>query len=80
MPIYEFKCLDCDHLQEIIVTSSSQKIEIKCEKCNSKNLQRVISKTSYIMSDGNSNSIKTTTRQCGPSNSCTTYEIPGYQR
>ena len=80
MPIFEFKCLKCNHLREIIITNSSQQIEMKCEKCGSEELQRVISKTSYIMgSDGNA-SIKTTTKQCGPGNSCTTYEIPGYQK
>jgi len=77
MPIFEFKCLKCNHLQEIIVTSSNQEIKIKCEKCGSEDMQRVISRTSYIMGSDSSARISSTTRRCGPQNSCTTYEIPG---
>ncbi len=80
MPIFEFKCLKCNHLQEIIVTNSSKEIKIKCEKCGNEDLQRVISRTSYVMGSDGKSRIKATTKQCGPENSCTTYEIPGYQK
>ncbi len=79
MPIFEFKCNKCGNFQEIILTSSQQKVELKCERCGSHELQRVISKTSYIMGSSGER-IKTTTKECGPGNSCTTYEIPGYTR
>ncbi len=80
MPIFEFKCNECGHLQEIIITSSSkEELDLKCEKCGSHELQRVISTTSYIMGSSGER-VKTTTKQCGPGNSCTTYEIPGYSK
>lgn len=35
MPIFEYKCLDCDHKYELLVRSDNQ--EIACTKCGSKN-------------------------------------------
>ncbi len=79
MPIFEFKCNECGHLQEFIITSSQGEVEMKCERCGSKELQRVISKTCYIMGACGERAVSTT-KQCGPGNSCTTYEIPGYRK
>jgi putative FmdB family regulatory protein len=80
MPIYEFKCLKCGELLEMILKSSNESVEIKCKACGSLNLERVISATNFSISGG-SGSPKTSsqTRTCG-SGSCTTYEIPGHSR
>ncbi|MGM0404088.1 MAG: FmdB family zinc ribbon protein, partial [Thermodesulfobacteriota bacterium] len=48
MPIYEFRCLKCGNVQEIIVTKSeSDSVEMKCNACESSDLERVLSAASY---------------------------------
>jgi len=81
MPIYEFKCLSCDHYVELLVMNQDEMIDLKCTHCNSKDLERIISTTNYHMgnSSGKNTSGNTQTRTCS-SGSCTTYEIPGHTR
>ena len=81
MPIYEFKCLKCEEFIELLVMNKDEEIELKCPKCKCEELERVLSSTSYSMSDGSGKSrgVKSQTRTCG-SGSCTTYEIPGHAR
>jgi putative FmdB family regulatory protein len=43
MPIYEYKCKECDQKFEIFVFSNTQE-NIPCAKCGSKNTEKVISK------------------------------------
>ncbi len=78
MPIYEFKCLKCNEFFEIIITSTSQDVEMACPKCQSEDFERVLSTTSYTMGNngGKPAGVKTESRQCS-SGSCTTYELPG---
>lgn len=82
MPIYEFRCVECGHVQEVLVRNSSESAEMRCEQCKSEVLDRIISRTSYIMgaSKGESTSPSVTTKTCGPGNSCTTLELPGYSK
>ena len=81
MPIYEFKCLKCEEFIELLVMNKDEEIELKCPKCDSEELERVLSTTSYNMGTGPGTSagVKSQTRTCG-SGSCTTYEIPGHTR
>lgn len=81
MPIYEFKCLECDEFFEILVTRSSKEdVEMGCPKCRSENFERVLSTTNFAMGDTSASSgVKTENRKCS-SGSCTTYEIPGASR
>ena len=79
MPIFEFKCLKCSEMVECLMTNTNQELEMKCPKCSSFELERVLSTTNYSMN--NSSSIgaekaasKTRTCQGG---SCTTYNIQG---
>ncbi len=44
MPIYEYKCLECNEEYEKFVSSINQEKEIKCPKCNSEKKIRKISK------------------------------------
>ena len=78
MPLYEFKCLKCNEFFEVLVMRQEEQIEMKCSKCNSQEIERVLSTTSYSMSSGNGqNSVSNTqTRTCS-GGSCTTYDIPG---
>lgn len=81
MPIYEFKCLKCEEFIEILVVNSKDEAEMKCPKCNSKELERVLSATSYNVGVGGSTGggACSKTRTCSSGN-CTTYEIPGPTR
>lgn len=81
MPIYEFKCLKCEEFIELLLMNKDEEIELKCPKCASKDLERVLSSTNFSMGmgSGTGQGAKSQTRTCG-SGSCTTYEIPGHTR
>jgi putative FmdB family regulatory protein len=40
MPIYTYICKDCKARFELLVGMTSEKTELKCEKCGSKNIER----------------------------------------
>jgi putative FmdB family regulatory protein len=80
MPIYEFKCLKCNEVTELIVKSSQDQMEMVCSKCGSEHLERVISTINFSMGGGaRAAQGSAQTRSCG-SGSCTTYDIPGASR
>lgn len=77
MPIYEFKCLACNHVFELLVMSSDE-VEMNCPQCRSENFERIISSTHYSMAGGSSGAgTSSQTRTCS-SGSCTTYDLPGH--
>ena len=44
MPMFEYKCKDCGYCMDVLVKSSKTKPgNVVCEKCSSKNTERVIS-------------------------------------
>jgi putative FmdB family regulatory protein len=49
MPLYEFRCQQCNEPFEALLTSSSAAAldEVKCPKCGSKNVVKTISASSY---------------------------------
>ncbi len=50
MPIYEFKCMDCDKEFEAIVLGSEE--SVTCPECKGKRLQRLMSACAF-KSSGN---------------------------
>jgi putative FmdB family regulatory protein len=78
MPLYEFKCLKCEHFFEILVMNDKDQIEMKCPQCKSEAFERVLSTTSYAMGSGSGGSkgVSSQSRTCS-GGSCTTYDIPG---
>ncbi len=82
MPIYEFRCVGCGNIQEIIVTSGSESFEMTCSSCQGETFERVLSTVSYAMgsSNGDTSGPRATTKTCGPGKSCTTIELPGHSR
>ena len=81
MPIFEFKCLDCDEYMEILVINKQDEVEMTCSHCGSGNLERILSATNHTVTGGGSgqpadSGASTQTRSCN-SGSCTTYTIPG---
>jgi putative FmdB family regulatory protein len=82
LPIYEFRCAKCGNIEEFIMTGSLQ-VEMKCGACGCEDLERVISRTNYVMgSSGSAKSsgVSSTTRTCGPGQSCTSIELPGHKK
>jgi putative FmdB family regulatory protein len=80
MPIYEFKCLECENICELLLINANDTVEMKCSKCSSNNLERVMSTTNYAMGgSGGNSSPKAQTRSCS-SGSCTTVDLPGHSR
>ncbi len=47
MPIYEYRCQDCQKKFEAIVLSKNDASEIICPKCGSGNVKKEISASSY---------------------------------
>jgi putative FmdB family regulatory protein len=77
MPIYEFKCLKCNEFFEILFTSVQETAELKCVKCDSQDVERVLSSTNFSVSGGSGSAgASAQTRNCS-SGSCSTFDIPG---
>jgi putative FmdB family regulatory protein len=78
MPIFEFKCLECGSLFEKLFINSDEKVDMSCPECQSRSLERVVSRTNYAIGTGPAGKQPTiTTKSCGPSNQCATLELPG---
>ena len=52
MPIFEFKCVDCDQYMEILVMNKQEEIEMVCSHCGSGNLERILSTTNHAIAGG----------------------------
>jgi putative FmdB family regulatory protein len=83
MPIYEFKCSECETFFEVLVMKNDEEHEIKCPKCSSSAAERVVSATNYAMgassSGGPAKGVTKQERTCS-SGSCTTYNVAGESR
>lgn len=82
MPIYEFKCSNCEEFFEVLVMSSNKEDIVACPKCKSEEFERVISKANFAVggsSSGTSKGVQTQERECS-SGSCKTYTVPGETR
>jgi putative FmdB family regulatory protein len=78
MPIYEFRCIACGHIFELLkLKKETEKVKMKCPKCNSSELERVLSTISVVKSGGGKKT--QTVKSCG-SGSCATIEVPGPTR
>jgi len=55
MPIYEYRCKDCETVFETFVSSISDADKVVCKKCESKNVEKQISTFSSKLSGGSSN-------------------------
>jgi putative FmdB family regulatory protein len=81
MPIYEFKCLECEEFFELLVMGKKEGEETKCPKCGAQSFERVLSTTSFVTSGGGGKAagVSEQTRTCS-GGSCSTYTIPGLTR
>jgi len=81
MPIYEFRCLKCNEVFEILMVTTENEAEMKCPHCGSEDFERVLSTTSYTMgfSGGESRRPTVESRECA-SGTCTTWNLPGHSK
>lgn len=56
MPIYIYLCKDCGEKFDLLVGVTSEKVELKCKKCNSSNIERRFSSFSVGTSGGKTSS------------------------
>ncbi len=54
MPIYEYRCQECKALFELISTSTESAPAPTCPKCQSANVKKTISASSFRISGGTS--------------------------
>lgn len=43
MPVYTYICKDCGEKFDLLMGVTSEKPELKCKKCNSENIERLLS-------------------------------------
>jgi putative FmdB family regulatory protein len=81
MPIYEFRCLKCNDVFELLLVKSEDQVEMKCPHCGAQDFERVLSTTSYAMgfTKGESRSPTVQSRECA-SGTCSTIDFPGHTK
>ena len=52
MPIYEYKCNDCNTVFELLTTTAEGDKKVQCSKCNSENVTKLISAGSSLSGGG----------------------------
>lgn len=78
MPIFEFRCLECGNIFEKLFVSSSEEVDLACPECQAMSLERVVSRTSYVMGSGpGGKEPKITEKSCAPGNKCMSLDLPG---
>ncbi len=54
MPVYTYVCKDCNEEFDLLIGMTSEKIELKCKKCNSENIEKKLGSFSVGHSKGKS--------------------------
>ena len=54
LPLYEYRCSDCQEITSVLVRISSDDTQPSCEHCQSENVEKLISKFSFRASWGDS--------------------------
>ncbi|MCD6385759.1 zinc ribbon domain-containing protein [Candidatus Sumerlaeota bacterium] len=72
MPIYEYRCKECNHRFEDLIRNESEAHSVKCPKCGSKSIEKLMSSAGIQMnssSSGGASSCPTcTTNTCSTCN------------
>ncbi len=81
MPLYEFRCLKCNDIFEILVLSGGDDVEMRCPHCGAEKFERVISSANFAMGSGKGEQTKpqVQSRQCS-SGTCSTVTLPGHTK
>ncbi len=51
MPIYEYRCQDCGKKSTFITLSVKSQFEVRCKRCKSRNLEKIISPVAVFRSE-----------------------------
>ncbi|MEW6455957.1 MAG: zinc ribbon domain-containing protein [Acidobacteriota bacterium] len=51
MPIYEYKCEDCNKKSSFLILNINNLPEIRCKSCGSSNMKKIISRVAVIRSE-----------------------------
>jgi putative FmdB family regulatory protein len=80
MPIFEFRCTDCNHFFEKLFLSPDERVDLSCPECKSQTIERVMSRSNYAVGVGPAGKQpKITTKSCAGGNQCMTLDLPGPQ-
>ena len=71
MPIYEYRCKDCGKISEFLIGVGQEHLEIKCNFCKSKKLEKIFSQ-SFISAGGNMIGSQGGKTCCGRTERCDT--------
>lgn len=52
MPVYEYRCSDCKEISEFLVNLRDVDFKPRCPECGSKDLKRLISRSSFALKGG----------------------------
>ncbi len=76
MPIYEFRCLRCGKVFELLkLKKDDDGVAMKCPKCGEQEIERVLS-TINIGTSPTGRKTKATVKSCS-GGTCGTIEVPG---
>jgi len=56
MPVYTYICKDCGEKFDLLIGVSSEKVELKCKKCGSKDIEKALTTFSVRNSGSSSGS------------------------
>jgi putative FmdB family regulatory protein len=78
MPIFEFRCLECNNVFEKLFVNSDEEVDIDCPECHSRSFERVVSRARHVMGSGpGENQPKINEKSCAPGSNCVTLDLPG---
>ncbi|MCK5243886.1 MAG: zinc ribbon domain-containing protein [Deltaproteobacteria bacterium] len=81
MPLFEFLCEECGHSFELLSLGQSDEFEMRCPKCKSPNIERLMSASNFAISGGNRGPRQPVVENhaCS-SGTCSSITVPGLSR
>jgi putative FmdB family regulatory protein len=82
MPIYEFRCMNCGHIFEILQLAKGGKDHVCCPECAFEGCERVVSRPAPVPCaawENRASGPQLNERSC-PTGSCQTITLPGHTK